>query len=292
MACVETVGERASAMVAGNHEHGALGLLDLRWFNSWARAAAEWTGEQLDRGHRDFLTGLPLVRTVADATLVHASPRNPEEWDYLVSERGRAAGVRRFRHAALLHRPLAPARGVVGGQRGTGPRRPPRPAAAHADLDDGRRYVVNVGSVGQPRDRDPRARYAIWDLEARAVTIRRGPRTITRRPPRRSSPRDCRGALADRLAHGSLSRARSRRGAAAAGPRPGRGGGTGRARLPEGRLVAAARGCGSCPRSSRRLSGRAAALARRLARGHRVLRRRSCAGSTTPSSTTARFPGR
>jgi len=50
VACVETVGERASAMVAGNHEHAALGLMDLRWFNPWARAAARWTGEQLDGG--------------------------------------------------------------------------------------------------------------------------------------------------------------------------------------------------------------------------------------------------
>jgi hypothetical protein len=86
VACVETVGERASAMVAGNHEHGALGLLDLRWFNPWARAAAQWTGEQLADGHRGFLTSLPLVRTMEDATLVHASPHSPEEWDYLVSE--------------------------------------------------------------------------------------------------------------------------------------------------------------------------------------------------------------
>ena len=85
IACVERVGERASAMVAGNHEHGALGLLDLRWFNPWARAAAEWTGEQLDQGHRDYLAGLPLIRAFEDATLVHSSPRNPEEWEYLVT---------------------------------------------------------------------------------------------------------------------------------------------------------------------------------------------------------------
>ena len=85
MACVERVGERASAMVAGNHEHAALGLMDLRWFNPWARAAARWTGEQLDQGHRDYLSGLSLVRVIEDATLVHASPRNPDEWDYLIS---------------------------------------------------------------------------------------------------------------------------------------------------------------------------------------------------------------
>ena len=72
--------------------------------------------------------------------------------------------------------------------------------AAHVQLDDGRRYLVNVGSVGQPRDRDPRACYAIWDLEARAVTIRRvlydhaaaAAKILAAGLPR---------ALADRLAH-------------------------------------------------------------------------------------------
>jgi diadenosine tetraphosphatase ApaH/serine/threonine PP2A family protein phosphatase len=69
-------------------------------------------------------------------------------------------------------------------------------------LDDGRRYVVNVGSVGQPRDRDPRACYAIWDRDARAVTIRRVPydlATAARKILAAGLPR----ALADRLASGA-----------------------------------------------------------------------------------------
>jgi len=84
-ACVEILGERSARMVAGNHEHGALGLVDLRWFNSAARAAALWTRERLGADHESFLSGLPLAATHGEATCVHASPRRPEEWDYLLS---------------------------------------------------------------------------------------------------------------------------------------------------------------------------------------------------------------
>ena len=53
--CVELAGERAAYLVAGNHEHGAAGLLDLEWFNRYARAAVEWTREQLPATHREYL---------------------------------------------------------------------------------------------------------------------------------------------------------------------------------------------------------------------------------------------
>jgi len=84
-ACIELVAERAEAITGGNHERGVAGLLDLGWFNRSARAAAEWTRERLDDDHRAWLGALPLVAEIAGATLVHASPDHPEEWDYLVS---------------------------------------------------------------------------------------------------------------------------------------------------------------------------------------------------------------
>lgn len=202
VACVERVGERASVMVAGNHEHGALGLLDLRWFNPWARAAAHWTGAQLGQGHRDYLTGLPLIRAVEDATLVHASPRNPEEWDYLVSaEDGlQVFGDFETRLCFVGHSHVPGVWSVGSG----GPDHADRLAtpAAQVRLDDGRRYLINVGSVGQPRDRDPRACYAIWDRETRAVTIRRVPYdhvAAARKILAAGLPRK----LAERLAHGA-----------------------------------------------------------------------------------------
>jgi len=203
VACVELLGERSTGMVAGNHEYGALGLLDLRWFNPAARAAALWTREQLGADHQGYLSGLPLSSALGEATCVHASPRRPEEWEYLLSaEDGFEAFAdfaTRLCFVGHSHRPGVWSLGSSG--------------PAHEDLGgpawhdhrvpfhDGRRYIVNVGSVGQPRDRDPRAAYVVWDEDERSITLRRvmyDHKAAAAKILRAGLPR----ALADRLAHG------------------------------------------------------------------------------------------
>ena len=203
VACIELLGERSTGMVAGNHEYGALGLLDLRWFNPAARAAALWTREQLGADHQGYLSGLPLSSALGEATCVHASPRRPEEWEYLLSaEDGFEAFAdfaTRLCFVGHSHRPGVWSLGSSG--------------PAHEDLGgpawhdhrvpfhDGRRYIVNVGSVGQPRDRDPRAAYVVWDEDERSITLRRvmyDHKAAAAKILRAGLPR----ALADRLAHG------------------------------------------------------------------------------------------
>jgi diadenosine tetraphosphatase ApaH/serine/threonine PP2A family protein phosphatase len=199
VACVEQVAERAVAIVAGNHEHGALGLLDLGWFNPVARAAALWTRERLDADHSRYLARLALRTTVEEATLVHASPRRPEEWDYLISAQDGFEAFGDFDTRLCFvghsHRPGLWSLGSSGREHVD------RPAGASLRLLDGRRYIINVGSVGQPRDRDPRAAYAIWDRDERTVTIRRVDydyRTAAAKIVAGGLPR----LLADRLADG------------------------------------------------------------------------------------------
>jgi diadenosine tetraphosphatase ApaH/serine/threonine PP2A family protein phosphatase len=201
--CVDLLGERSARMVAGNHEHGALGLLDVGWFNAAAREAALWTRDRLGADHQSFLTGLPLASTLGEATCVHASPRRPEEWDYLLSaEDGfQAFGdfATRLCFVGHSHRPGVWSLGSSG--------------PAHEDLagpafhdhripfHDGRRYIINVGSVGQPRDRDPRAAYVLWDEDERSVTLRRvtyDHKAAAAKILRAGLPR----VLAERLAHG------------------------------------------------------------------------------------------
>ncbi len=200
-ACIERVGERAGAVVAGNHEHGALGLMDLDWFNPFARAAALWTRERLDVDHACYLERLPLVTTVEEATLVHASPRHPEEWDYLVSPDDGfevfADFATRLCFVGHSHLPMVWSLGSSGPRYVSGLTAP----RAKVRLEDGRRYIINVGSVGQPRDRDPRAAYAIWDRDERSVSIRRvdyDRRAAAGKIIAAGLPR----SLADRLAHG------------------------------------------------------------------------------------------
>jgi diadenosine tetraphosphatase ApaH/serine/threonine PP2A family protein phosphatase len=198
LACVELIAERAQAIVGGNHEHAVAGLLGLGWFNRHARVAAEWTRERLDEDHRAYLRALPLLAEVADATLVHASPAQPEEWDYLVTaEDGFAA----FPHFATRwcfvghsHVPGAWSLGSAGPEHHAG--------GGLLQSERGRRYIVNVGSVGQPRDRDPRAAYAVWDAEAGRTQIHRvayDVGTARRKIVEAGLPR----LLADRLVAGS-----------------------------------------------------------------------------------------
>ena len=201
VACVETLADRSVAMVAGNHEHGALGMMDLRWFNPVARAAALWTGDALDADHRRYLGGLPLRAELDDATLVHASPRAPEEWDYLVSADDGFEVFGDFDTRLCLvghsHRPGAWSLGSSGPEHEADL----GGARAQVRLEPGRRYIVNVGSVGQPRDRDPRAAYAVWDREERTLTVRRVPYDI-RRAAEKILAAGLPRALAERLAHG------------------------------------------------------------------------------------------
>ena len=200
-ACVDRVGELAVAAVAGNHEHGALGLTSLEWFNPLAKAAVLWTRDRLDEDHGRYLGALPLSRTFEEATLVHASPRHPEEWDYLLSAEDGFAVFGEFQTRLCFvghsHRPDVWSLGSSGPEY-TGYRASP---SSTVKLEDGRRYLINVGSVGQPRDRDSRASYAVWDRDERTITIRRveydhrraAAKILAAGLPRR---------LADRLAHG------------------------------------------------------------------------------------------
>jgi diadenosine tetraphosphatase ApaH/serine/threonine PP2A family protein phosphatase len=135
---------------------------------------------------------------IDDATLVHASPDQPAEWDYLVSAEDGfdvfGAFATRLCFVGHSHRPCVWSVGSSG--------RSHEPGAREIDLEAGRRYVVNVGSVGQPRDRDPRASYALWDLDARRVTIERVPYDlVTAR--RKILSADLPRFLADRLLIGA-----------------------------------------------------------------------------------------
>ncbi len=171
--CVDLLAARGATLVAGNHEWGAAGLIDVDWFNPAARAAILWTRDRIAPDAGRYLGALPLVRTLGDAHLVHASPRHPEEWDYLTSAEDGFAVFGDFDTRLCFvghsHRPGVWSMGSGGPDHAASFRAWP----LRIRLEDGRRYIVNVGSVGQPRDRDARAAYALWDVERREVEIRR-----------------------------------------------------------------------------------------------------------------------
>ncbi|MCH8297560.1 MAG: metallophosphoesterase family protein [Chloroflexi bacterium] len=158
-ACIDRIREFELVAVAGNHDCAAVGLIDTSDFNDAARAAAKWTAGQVDAGQRDYLTSLPMVSVQEPFTLVHGSLREPIA-EYLL-DRNSAAGTlalleTRYCLVGHSHIPFI-CREVEGGAEFT-----EFPEGEPVALGD-QRQIINPGGVGQPRDRDPRPSYAVYD---------------------------------------------------------------------------------------------------------------------------------
>jgi diadenosine tetraphosphatase ApaH/serine/threonine PP2A family protein phosphatase len=171
-ACVERLMALAPRFwLAGNHDWAALGRMDLSDFNVEARVAAEWTARQLSRAVRAQLDGVEPRLDVDDEALmlVHGSPRYPI-WEYILDAGTAAENFEAFDAPLGLfghtHVPVIYEQGIDGALR------LPVPVDVALAPSDARR-LVNPGSVGQPRDGDPRASYLLLEEATRAVTFRR-----------------------------------------------------------------------------------------------------------------------
>ena len=169
--CTARVKETCMASVAGNHDYAALGRMDTLGFNEYARAAADWTTSALNQQTKDYLSDLPLTHLLDGMRLVHASPKDPERWTYVLSyqeaKRQFTASTERLCFIGHSHLP------VVIEEYGEDINALSFPEDIPLRLHRDRRYLVNVGSVGQPRDRDPRCGYIWYDDELDAALLRR-----------------------------------------------------------------------------------------------------------------------
>jgi predicted phosphodiesterase len=171
--CTRLVAERCTASLAGNHDLAVLGELDISTFSPAAAEAAVWTREQLDDEAREYLAGLEAADESREVALYHASPRD-HVWEYVLwpeqageciaRQAGRISLVGHS-HIALCFRAAddGDTEATEGAQAGAGTK---------LDLGEGR-WLVNPGSVGQPRDGDPRAAWLELDTDIWAATYRR-----------------------------------------------------------------------------------------------------------------------
>lgn len=171
--CIERLNEHTHVAIAGNHDWGVLGRLDLEQFNSDARQANLWNRDALLPASREYLEALPITHVEDDATLAHGSPRHPI-WEYLLYASLAKASFGHFEtslcfvghsHVPVVYADLPDA--------DTAEVMAPADDGTAARLEPGRRYIINPGSVGQPRDGDPRAAYLLLDLEAGTYEHRR-----------------------------------------------------------------------------------------------------------------------
>jgi diadenosine tetraphosphatase ApaH/serine/threonine PP2A family protein phosphatase len=166
--CCRLVQEHADLCLVGNHDLVALGELTISDFNEEAAAAAVWTREALTDDSRAFLRSLEPQATVAGVELFHASARDPV-WEYVLSDETARATFELTTASLVLvgHSHVALAltvdgQGVAGGI-----------APAGTNIELAGRWLVNPGSVGQPRDGDPRAAWLLADLDRASAAFRR-----------------------------------------------------------------------------------------------------------------------
>ena len=179
-ACAELVRERCQVCLTGNHDIAVLGGLDIASFSEAAAVAVEWTRANVAERTLEFLRELEPHDERDGIGLFHASPRDPI-WEYVLSceqaDAGMDANRRRIglighSHVALFFsRPAAGEEGETrGAEAGDG---------ALLDLSEGE-WLINPGSVGQPRDGDPRAAWLELDTEEMTATFHRVPYEIER----------------------------------------------------------------------------------------------------------------
>jgi diadenosine tetraphosphatase ApaH/serine/threonine PP2A family protein phosphatase len=195
--CIDLLRGFDTRGVAGNHDLASIGKLGLEAFNRYAASAARWTMSVITEEYVAYLTELPLKFELDDFTAVHGSPRDPI-WEYLVTS---ATAVASFRH-------FETARCLVGHSHLPFICRPRENGAVFLEfpLDtpvplETDRMIINPGSVGQPRDGDPRASYAVYNSDDGVVTHHRVEYDIGRTQ-KRMLERGLPEYLIERLEHG------------------------------------------------------------------------------------------
>ncbi len=151
--CIDLIRTRSIPCVLGNHDEASIGIGDITFFNRWARDAILWTSVNLSDSSRKFLRDLDFTMVVDSVFLVHATPYEPDQWHYLFSDFEARMCFSAFKQKICFightHIP------IIFTEPG------------------GSRRIINVGSVGQPRDRDPRASWGLYDTKSEQYELKR-----------------------------------------------------------------------------------------------------------------------
>jgi diadenosine tetraphosphatase ApaH/serine/threonine PP2A family protein phosphatase len=166
--CIARARETTESFVLGNHDAAVVGLEETTFFNRYAREAVQWTAAHLSDENYEWLRRLPLTVTENGFLLVHSSPFEPENWHYItrVADVLNAFNAINLRAAFVghTHQPMLLMHREEQFFQFNG---------TTLKMEEGYRYLVNVGSVGQPRDGNPEAAYAVFDEEDQSVTLKR-----------------------------------------------------------------------------------------------------------------------
>lgn len=166
-ACLERVRAMDCPAVKGNHDEDASGSHSLDNMNPVAACALEWTRTQLSDEQRQWLRRLRMVRQVADFTIVHSTLDQPNNWNYVTNRFDAMSNFSYQFTQVCFHGHTHVPRIYIKNDRVQ------EIATDALSVQEGEKYFINVGSVGQPRDGDWRACYALFDIDQQIITFRR-----------------------------------------------------------------------------------------------------------------------
>jgi predicted phosphodiesterase len=159
--CVEAIGNSATKVVIGNHDHAAIGLTSVYYFNDYAKVSTYWTYSVLSADSRNFLSSLDFTWHSERLLLVHATPSEPQMWRYVLTEQDAGNEFQAFKQSLCCighsHLPV-----IFSEKAGYS-------KAPKYILEAGDRYIVNVGSIGQPRDGNPMTCFCVYNTDAEQI---------------------------------------------------------------------------------------------------------------------------
>jgi diadenosine tetraphosphatase ApaH/serine/threonine PP2A family protein phosphatase len=171
--CIALLRERRAVVVKGNHDAACVNELDERTFNPHARAAVSWTRSVLSADEKRWLSELPLVATLQHCQVAHGTLHRPELFDYILSLSDADPSLDEMTRPVCFvghsHIPLTVMRFEDE------PERTAYTYDSTVDLSETVKALINVGSVGQPRDENPHTAYALFDAQRRSASVLRVP---------------------------------------------------------------------------------------------------------------------
>jgi predicted phosphodiesterase len=199
--CIDKLREFDHLCVAGNHDWAVLGKLDLDDFNPDAQKASRWTQAQLTSDNRDYLESLPTTLIEEGFTLAHGSPRQPV-WEYVLYPSVARSNFEHFgtQFCFIGHTHIPVIFQLVPQEFGEYCQMVQPSLNGPTSLEE-YRQIINSGSVGQPRDGDPRASYALLDIEHLTIEYQRVPYPIEKTQ-RRMTEANLPSRLINRLSYG------------------------------------------------------------------------------------------
>jgi diadenosine tetraphosphatase ApaH/serine/threonine PP2A family protein phosphatase len=194
--CIARLRDLDAVVVKGNHDAACTGEIDIRFFNNYARAAVRWTQSVLTEEELSWLRELPLVTHLEHCSVAHGTYHKPELYDYIQSTTDADPSLDEMLLPVCFvghtHVPVTLLRLKDD------PLRTAYTVDTEIDLAESAKALVNVGSIGQPRDEDPRTAFALYETRADRVSIRRAAYDIDTEA-RRIRSAGLPSVLADRL---------------------------------------------------------------------------------------------